>query len=68
MKRFAHLETQSALFIDADAVNVGLALAVSNIIGMDVLPQQGANVYDILRKDKLVMSVAGIRALEERLK
>lgn len=68
LKRFAHLETQSALFIDADAVNVGLALAVSNIIGMDVLPQQGANVYDILRKDKLVMSVAGIRALEERLK
>ncbi len=68
LKRFAHLETHSALFIDADSVNIGLALAVSNIIGMDVLPQNGANVYDILRKDKLVMSVAGIRALEERLK
>jgi large subunit ribosomal protein L4 len=35
---------------------------------MDVLPTMGANVYDILRKDKLVISVAGLRALEERLK
>jgi large subunit ribosomal protein L4 len=35
---------------------------------MDALPQIGANVYDILRKEKLVISVSGIRALEERLK
>ena len=68
LKRFASLETNSALFIDGDSVNVGLSLAVSNVIGMDVLPQIGANVYDILRKEKLIMSVAGIRALEERLK
>jgi large subunit ribosomal protein L4 len=68
LKRFANLETNSALFIDGDSVNVGLSLAVSNVIGMDVLPQIGANVYDILRKEKLIMSVAGIRALEERLK
>jgi large subunit ribosomal protein L4 len=68
IRRFAPLGTTSALFIDGPFVNQGLAHAVSNIIGMDVLPSVGANVYDILRKDKLVVSVAGLRALEERLK
>lgn len=68
LKRFDNLGTQSALFIDGESVNLGLCLAISNVIGMDVLPQIGANVYDILRKEKLVISVAGIRALEERLK
>lgn len=68
LNRFSHLGTTSALFIDGDVANPALTYAVSNVIGMDVLPQIGANVYDILRKEKLVMSVAGIRALEERLK
>jgi large subunit ribosomal protein L4 len=68
LKRFSNLGTHSALFIDGESVNPGLSLAVSNVIGMDALPQIGANVYDILRKEKLVISVAGIRALEERLK
>ena len=68
LKRFSVLGTNSALFIDGESVNPGLSLAVSNVIGMDALPQIGANVYDILRKEKLVISVAGIRALEERLK
>ncbi|MES2607194.1 MAG: 50S ribosomal protein L4 [Pseudomonadota bacterium] len=68
LKRFSNLGANSALFIDGESVNPGLSLAVSNIIGMDALPQIGANVYDILRKEKLVISVAGIRALEERLK
>lgn len=68
LNRFSSLGTNSALFIDGASVNVGLAHAVSNIIGMDVLPSVGANVYDILRKEKLVVSVAGLRALEERLK
>jgi len=68
LNRFSDLGTHSALFIDGESVNPGLSLAVSNIVGMDALPQIGANVYDILRKEKLVISVAGIRALEERLK
>ncbi len=68
MKTFEHLGTNSALFIDGMTVNHGLASAVSNIPGMDVLPSVGANVYDIIRKEKLVLSVAGLRALEERLK
>lgn len=68
LKRFSNLGTHSALFIDGESVNPGLSLAVSNVVGMDALPQIGANVYDILRKEKLVISLAGIRALEERLK
>jgi len=68
LKRFSDFGTHSALFIDGESVNAGLSLAVANIIGMDALPHIGANVYDILRKEKLVISVAGIRALEERLK
>lgn len=68
LKRFQDFGTTSALFIDGTSVNVGLAHAISNVIGMDVLPSIGANVYDILRKEKLVVSVAGLRALEERLK
>ena len=39
-----------------------------NIIGFDVLPQIGANVYDILRKDKLIITVDALKALEARLK
>lgn len=68
IKKFEILGTKSALFIDGSSVNTGLTHAVSNVIGMDVLPSMGANVYDILRKEKLVLSVAGLRALEERLK
>ncbi len=68
LKKFSYLGTNSALFIDGEFVNPALYHAVSNIIGMDVLPHIGANVYDILRKEKLVVSLSGIKALEERLK
>jgi large subunit ribosomal protein L4 len=68
LKRFESIGSKSTLFIDSDFVNVGFARSISNIIGMDALPQIGANVYDILRKNKLVMSVSAIRALEARLK
>ncbi len=43
-------------------------LAVRNIPGVDVLPVQGANVYDILRRDTLVLTKAAVTALEERFK
>ncbi|MEL7465326.1 MAG: 50S ribosomal protein L4 [Pseudomonadota bacterium] len=57
-----------ALFIDGAEVNEGLLRAARNIDGVDVLPSQGANVYDILRRDQLVLTKAAVEALEERLK
>jgi large subunit ribosomal protein L4 len=59
---------QSILFVDNDAVDVNFACSISNVIGLDILPQIGANVYDILRKDKVVMTSDAAKALEERLK
>lgn len=55
------------LFIDSASVDVNLKRSASNIIGMDVLPQIGANVYDIVRKDQLVLTVDALNALGERL-
>lgn len=57
----------SALIIDGDAVNENFGLAARNIPLIDVLPQQGANVYDILRRDTLVLTRAAVQRLEERL-
>ena len=56
------------LVIDGAAVDANFALAARNIEGIDVLPSMGANVYDILRRDTLVITKAGIEALEARLK
>ena len=57
-----------ALVIDGATVNEGFARAAANIEGLDVLPSMGANVYDILRRDTLVLTRAGVEALEARLK
>ncbi|PQO22683.1 50S ribosomal protein L4 [Rhodobacteraceae bacterium WD3A24] len=57
-----------ALVIDGAEVNENFARAARNIDGLDVLPSIGANVYDILRRDTLVITKAGIEALEARLK
>ncbi|QIE57571.1 50S ribosomal protein L4 [Pikeienuella piscinae] len=57
-----------ALVIDGAAVDAGFARAARNIQGLDVLPSRGANVYDILRRDRLVLTTAAVAALEERLK
>jgi len=65
----AHLEKlgiRKALFIDGD-VDAGFARAASNLEGIDVLPGAGANVYDIMLKDTLVVTRAGIDALTARL-
>ena len=56
------------LVIDGASVNENFALAARNIEGLDVLPTMGANVYDILKRDTLVITKAGIEALEARLK
>jgi large subunit ribosomal protein L4 len=58
----------SVLIIDGQAVDEGFARAARNIPKVDVLPQQGANVYDILRRDTLVLTRAAAEALEARLK
>ncbi|MEJ1993030.1 MAG: 50S ribosomal protein L4 [Maritimibacter sp.] len=57
-----------ALIIDGAAVNENFAKAARNIEGLDVLPSMGANVYDILKRDTLVITKAGVEALEARLK
>lgn len=55
------------LVIDGAAVNENFARAAANIDGIDVLPSVGANVYDILKRDTLVITRAGVEALEARL-
>ena len=56
----------SALVIDGDAVGENFRKASRNIIGIDVLPAIGANVYDIVRHDTLVLTKAAIEKLEGR--
>ncbi|MBL4872329.1 MAG: 50S ribosomal protein L4 [Rhodobacteraceae bacterium] len=56
-----------ALIIDGAEVNENFARAAQNIEGVDVLPSAGANVYDILRRDTLVLTKAAVVALEARL-
>ncbi len=57
-----------ALVIDGVTVDEGFIRAAANIPGLDVLPSKGANVLDILRRDTLVLTKAGLEALEGRLK
>ncbi|WP_136636894.1 50S ribosomal protein L4 [Pseudooceanicola onchidii] len=66
-KQVKNLGWKRALVIDG-AVNEGFAKAAANIAGLDVLPSIGANVYDILKRDTLVITKAGVEALEARLK
>ncbi|MDN3713107.1 50S ribosomal protein L4 [Paracoccus cavernae] len=56
------------LVIDGAEVNQDFARAARNIEGVDILPSMGANVYDILKRDTLVITRAGVEALEARLK
>lgn len=67
-KQVKSLGWKRALVIDGAEVNEGFARAAANIEGLDVLPSMGANVYDILRRDTLVITKAGVEALEARLK
>ena len=67
-KAVKDLGWKRALLIDGAEVNENFARAAANIQDLDVLPSMGANVYDILRRDTLVITKAGIEALEARLK
>lgn len=59
---------ESALVIDGKVLDENFARAIRAIHNVDVLPEQGANVYDILRRDTLVLTKAAVEALEARLK
>ena len=67
-KQLGNLGWKRALIIDGAAVNADFMRAAANIQTLDVLPSMGANVYDILKSDTLVITKAGLQALEARLK
>ena len=67
-KQIKVLGWKKTLVIDGAEVNNNFAQAARNIEGLDILPTLGANVYDILKRDTLVLTKAGIKALEDRLK
>ena len=66
--KFDGLGLMNALIIDGTSLQDNFALAARNIPNVDVLPVHGINVYDILRRDKLVLTRAAVEALEERFK
>jgi len=65
---FEKLGLVNALIIDGAVLNEGFAKAARNIPNIDVLPVQGINVYDILRRKNLVLTKAAVEALEARFK
>ena len=65
---FSGLGVTNALIIDGAELHTGFATAARNIPNIDVLPIQGINVYDILRREKLVLTKAALDALEARFK
>ena len=65
---FEKLGVANALIIDGAEIDNGFRLATRNIPNIDVLPIQGINVYDILRRHTLVLTRAALDALEARLK
>ncbi len=67
-QRFEKLGWGSVLIIDGPTLDENFARAARNIPKVDVLPQQGANVYDILRRDTLVLTRDAVQHLEARLK
>lgn len=62
------LGLSSALIVDGSEIDRNFQLAARNIHGVDVLPQQGANVFDILRCDTLVLTRQAVEQLQERLR
>jgi large subunit ribosomal protein L4 len=66
--RLGKLGWSSVLIIDGPELDANFARAARNLKGVDVLPQQGANVYDILRRDTLVLTRAAVEKLQERLR
>jgi large subunit ribosomal protein L4 len=68
IERFGKLGLGNALIIGGTEIDTGFQKAARNIPNIDVLPVQGINVYDILRREKLVLTRAAVDALEARFK
>lgn len=68
VQRLEKLGWSSVLVIDGPEVDQNFKRAASNVPGIDVLPQQGINVYDVLRRDTLVLTRQALIHLEERLR
>lgn len=66
-RRFREMELASALIVGGETVDENFRRAAANIVGVDVLPRMGANVYDILRREVLVLTRDAAAHLEERL-
>ncbi len=67
-KAFTNNGWKSVLFVGGETLDNNFALSARNIANVDVLPAQGANVYDIIRRDVLVLSKEAVAGLEGRLK
>ena len=67
-KQLSSLGVNSTLLIDGIEINNAFARATRNIPKTDILPCQGANVYDILRRETLILTRDAVHQLEERLK
>jgi len=65
--KLSALGLSNALIVTGAEVDGNFARAAANIMNVDVLPQQGANVYDIVRRDVLVLTKAAAEHLQERL-
>lgn len=65
-KSLTNLKLEKALFIAGAEVDANVALAARNLPHIDVLPNAGLNVYDILRADKLVLTQDAVNAIHER--
>jgi len=68
VENLAKLGLANALVVGGTEIDAGFQRAAANIPNIDVLPIQGINVYDILRRGTLVLSKAAVAALEERFK
>lgn len=66
-RRLAAFGWTSALIVDGPEIDANFRRAAANLPRLDLLPSQGANVYDVLRRDVLVLTRAGAAALEARL-
>ena len=66
--KLAGLKLDSALFIDGKDIDNNLLLASKNIPKIDILPVEGINVYDILKRDHLVLSENAVNSIKERFK
>ena len=66
-KQIRAFGARSVVVIDGSSVNEGFSRAAANIFNIDVLPSQGANVYDLLRRETLMITQSGVAALQERL-